>query len=211
MEIHISFQDGPIEAEIEAGADDDYQEVLNRLSDFVEQYDVQTPAVADPPENQTNGDHPKPSNAESVDSEAEESDGPSEEVTNLQDFSEDRLYRVLKTGSVEDDEIAEFPEIIGDVSVLGDSEEERALHGAVVLLTALNDFHDVSRVKTSDLMDALADSGIERDAFSDIDQVPNEKVYVNRRGTGGSATTKIRHPGKQEGRSLLKDIIEESL
>lgn len=210
MDIHISFQHGPIEAEIKAGPDDDYQEVLNQLSDFVEKTEIQAQQTT---ENSTPKDNSGELSPDSTNDDAKNDteETHSEEVTSLQDFSEDQLYRVIKKGTVEDGEIQQMPEIIGNVGILGENENKRALNGAVVLLTVLDDFHDISKVKTSELKNSLDESGIEKDAFNNVDEVPDEKVYINRRGRGNSATTELRYPGKQEGRSLINKIIDESL
>ncbi|WP_049939893.1 hypothetical protein [Natronomonas pharaonis] len=42
MDIHISFQDGPIDVEIEASEDEDYHSVLTSLQEFVEDYEMQS-------------------------------------------------------------------------------------------------------------------------------------------------------------------------
>lgn len=183
---------------------------MNQLSDFVEKTEIQAQQTT---ENSTSKDNSGELSSDSTNDDAKNDteETHSEEVTSLQDFSEDRLYRVIKKGTVEDREIQQMPEIIGNVGILGENENKRALHAAVVILTVLDDFHDISKVKTSELKNSLDESGIEKDAFNNVDEVPDEKVYINRRGRGNSATTELRYPGKQEGRSLINKIIDESL
>jgi len=204
MEISITFRDGPIEAEITANEEDDYEEVLEALSEFVDGYDPNTSGAS------TNLE----ADSSETDEEERESEGTTRSsdignITDLNDIPEDKLYRIVKVGRVENGEISEHPRIIGDTSLLGESEEERVLNASIVLLAVLDDFHSTDTMKTSELKQAIADSGLDDDDFSNIDSLDEEDVYLNRRGRGPTATTQIRPPGKDEAYKLISELASE--
>ena len=193
MEITITFKDGPIEAEINASEGDDYDEVLTKLSDFTENYS-QTTNWAD--ENR-------------VDDAGEEEHAPQRTATveSLDDIHDNELYRVIKRGRVDGDKIQELPRIVGDVDGLADTGQERVLNAATIILTILDDIHGMDKMKTSDLKQAISDSGLNIDNWDHIDRLDEEDIYLNRRGKGASATTQIRPPGKDAAYELITELI----
>lgn len=224
MDIEISFQDGPVQAEIQANKDEDYREVLDALSEFVDAYGevTTTPVTNGETENSITTSEDDATLDEFDSSQTNKSDSPeSEEVvpddknpdnellaeTNL---TEDQLYRILKVGKVDDDEIKVFPRIICDTEILGDTIKERLLHGSTIILTVLSDHHGIERVKTSNLKQALKDSGMKADGnFGNISTLREGEIYLNRRGSGQSATTEIRPPGRDKAYELVQKLAEE--
>lgn len=205
MEITIDFQDGPIEAEITADEDDDYQQVLEALSEFVDGY---TPTGSTETDlTNGSGDEVGREDREEEDDEATSLSG-SNGLSNLRDVPDDELYRLVKIGKAENGDISEHPRIIGDRKELGDTETEKILNASIVILTVLDDFHDMDTMKTSELKQALADSGLNDDNFGNIDKLDEADIYLNRRGRGPSATTEIRPPGKDEAYRIISNIVE---
>jgi len=204
MEIVITFRDGPIEAEITANEEDDYDDVLESLSEFVEGYTPKTSESVNynvGSSDSTEVEEPQEDETEQIST---------NDLSNLSELPEDKLYRFVKVGRVNDGDIDELPRIIGDTNVLGDSEEERLLNSSILIMTIFDDFHDIDTVKTSDLKQALADSGFDGDRFShNIDGVDESEIYLNRRGRGPSATTEIRPPGKDEAYRLFSEVTTE--
>jgi len=205
MEISITFRDGPIEAEITADEEDNYEEVLESLSEFVEGYTTITSESVN-----HNVDSPDSTEVEEL-QEEETEQIKTNDISNLSELPEDELYRFVKVGRVDDGDIDELPRIIGDTNALSDSEEERLLNSSILIMTIFDDFHDMDTVKTSDLKQALADSGFDVDSFSrSIDGVDESEIYLNRRGRGPSATTEIRPPGKDEAYRIFNKVTAET-
>lgn len=200
MEMSITFEDGPITAEISVEEGESYRDVLESLADFVDGY---TPHPTEKME-EVGNQNPRPTSYKM------DGDGPTEEgLSNLHEIPDSKLFRLIKTGRVENDEIKELPRIIGDAKNLGDSAGRKLLNGAIVILTTFDDFHGMRRVKTSDLMQALEDSGIYVGNFTrDIGKIKEADVFLNRRGRGNSATTEIRPPGKDEAYRIVEKLIK---
>lgn len=208
MEISISFKDGPIEAEITADETDDYEEVLEALSEFVDGY---SPTVSRSNENLNESQTVTNENAEEEGSksEVENQNDSNDGFSTLQEIPESKLQRVMKTGRVDNGDISEHPYVIADTDSLGDTETERLLHTSVLILSVLDEFHDKDRMKTTELKQALADSGLNDDNFGNIDKLDEAEVYLNRRGRGSTATTEIRRPGKDKTKELVANLIED--
>lgn len=192
MEITINFQEGPLDVEIQATEEEDLDDVLGKLSDFIDDYTTQI-EVVDEEESES----------------PEDDEDLSRDSQSIQDIPIDQLTRVVKRGRVDDDEIQEFPTIIGDTNVLGDSGQEKLLHGAAVILGILDEFYDIDTVRTTELKDALAESGLDTDSWSNIGQVENVEVYFTRRGSGSSGTTELRPPGKEKAVELMNLLVEQ--
>jgi hypothetical protein len=110
-------------------------------------------------------------------------------------------------GEVEGEEIEESPRILGDVGGLADAKNRSCLYGSMILLTILNDFHGIDTMKTTELKQALEDSGIDKDGFNNLNQLDKSDVYLSRKGSGASGTTTVRPPGMDEARILVEDML----
>jgi len=208
MDIQITFQDGPIEAEIKASEHEDYTEVLDQLAEFVDDYDAMGPIQ--PLENiESDPTKAKTRERSTENSTTETTESNSNSFFDEVDATDSELHRVLKFGTVEDGEVKEFPEIIADPALIGNSKPERLLNGAIIILSVLDDVHGISRVKTIELKDALSRSGLPEDSWSSIRTIEAENVYLNRRGKGSSATTEIREPGKEDAYEFIESLVEE--
>lgn len=209
MEVTIQFEDGPLQAEITAEDGDDFKSALDSLKEFVDDYEPLEPVGSGGTEPSTedsleNNTESAPTSS-SEDSGLATSDDPL--VANTEVPNAD-LQRILKMGKSDGDEIEEFPKIIGDTDVLGDSSQEKVLNGTAIILTILDDLHGRSRVGTSDLKDALDSSGINEDNWGNMTDMPESDVYFTRRGQGSSATTEIREPGKEKAYEKISDLAE---
>jgi hypothetical protein len=224
MDIEITYRDGPVQAEIRANEEEDYREVLDALSEFVDDYGgvTQTSVTAngepEDSENEHGGDATLAEfdggQADEIKSSGDEDavsrdDDPDNRLLAETGLTEDELYRILKVGKVDDDEVDVFPRIIGETDILGDTIKERLLNGSTIILTVLSDYHGVDRVKTSNLKQALKDSGMKADSnFGNISTLREGEIYLNRRGSGNSATTEIRPPGRDKAYELVQKLAE---
>lgn len=225
MDIEITYRDGPVQAEIQSNEDEDYREVLNALSKFVDDYGKVTQTFVTNNGEQENSENTNGNEAtlaefdggqtdETEPSENGESDFTDDDSDNRllaeTGLTEDELYRILKVGEVDGGEIDVFPRIIDGTDVLGDTIKERLLHGSTIILTVLSDHHGVDRVKTSNLKQALKDSGMKANGnFGNISTLREGEIYLNRRGSGQSATTEIRPPGRDEAYELVQKLAED--
>jgi len=225
MDIEITYRDGPVQAEIRANEDEDYRDVLDALSEFVDDYgEVTQTSVTD------DGESEDSENKNGGDATLDEFDGgQTDETEPLENgegdstdddpdnrllaetgLTEDELYRILKVGKVDGGEVDVFPRIIGETDILGDTIKERLLNGSTIILTVLSDYHEVDRVKTSNLKQALKDSGMKADGnFGNISTLREGEIYLNRRGSGNSATTEIRPPGRDKAYELVQKLAED--
>lgn len=76
-----------------------------------------------------------------------------------------------------------------------------------MILATLDEFHDVSKVKISDLKDAIEESGINSDNWYNISRNDMVDVYLERRGKGPSATTELRQPGKEDAADHIQTLV----
>lgn len=190
MEITINFSDGPLNVEIQATEEEDFNAVLDNLSEFVENY---SPRFDRDP----------------VDSDGEGTNGNDspDKFRDLSDIPVDQLARVVKRGRVEDGEITELPRIIANTEELGGSSQEKLLHGATIILGLFDEFQGINKIRTTELKQALADSGLNADNWGNISQLETEEVYLTRRGSGSSGTTELRPPGKDKAIELMNSLI----
>ncbi|RDZ33920.1 MULTISPECIES: hypothetical protein [unclassified Haloferax] len=211
MEINITFRDGPIDVEITATEEESYTDVLEELGQFVEKYDP----IGYQTQKRPDQENPSEETEETLHEGGEQ--GSISEFTETDDensyfevvdATDSELLRVLTLGSTDGDDIDEFPQIIGDVQVLGDSNQDRLLNGSSVLLTVLSEVHGVSRASTSELKNALDESGIDIGNWANVGRPANADVYLNRRGSGSSATTEIREPGKEDAYEQIQALVD---
>lgn len=216
MELEITFRDGPIEAKVSAGKEDDYTEVLEELADFVDQYGTVQSQTSSPEPEMDQGENSQETikqyaEGQSADKVPEGNESGEEESNPLfsrVEATETELQRVLKMGQVENGEIKQFPEIVRDTSVLGNSKQDRLVGGSVVLLTVLDDLHGISKVKTTDLREALGESGLDTGVWANVSRVDNVDVYLNRTGQGSGGMTEIRKPGKEDAYDYIQAMVD---
>jgi len=206
MDIRITFRDGPVEAEITAEGDEAYSEVLEALGEFVEDFDVTRPVES---QASVSSDPDYTVDSRSTVVTADSTTGKSNSLSDEVDATNSELYRVLKTGRTEDGDVAEFPEIIGNTEVLGSTIGERLLNGSVIILTILEEAHGIDRVKTTDLKNALGNSGLDTDNWPSVHSQENKEVYLDSRGTGASGTTAVREPGKQDAYGYIQSLVDD--
>lgn len=206
MEINIKFQDGPIVAEIHANEEDNYEDVLEDLAGFVDNYGELTGDV----------DSSQQTLPE-VGSENEETENkpgePTEEHTKNPilantGISESQFSRILKRGRVNDEDIHEPPRIIGNTDLLGESKSLQMLHAATIIVTVFDDLYGIKKVKTSKIKEGVKDSGINIDNWDNIHRLDEKEIYFDSRGRGRTATMEIRPPGKDKAYELIQTLTQ---
>ncbi len=100
-----------------------------------------------------------------------------------------------------------YPEIVRGTAILGDSKQDRLVGGSVVLLTILDDLHGIAKVKTTDLREALGESGLDSSVWNNVSRVDNVDVYLNRTGQGSAGMTEIRKPGKEDAYDYIQAMV----
>lgn len=209
MEITIHFEDGPIEAEIVTKDGEDFSAVLESLQEFVEEYEIQGRPIAEPAQPQETVDQPgKEDDSNTGGSESEPTIDSDDPITAKTGVSKGDIQRILKRGRVEDNEVIDFPEIIGNEDLLGDTIKTRLLHGSAIVLTVLKDYYGVDRVSTSELKNALTESGLDGSNWGNMTAMDEADVYFDRRGSGSSATIAIRQPGVEEAYEMIQELAD---
>lgn len=222
MDIRLTLRKGPLEVEIEASDDDDYQAEILEILEFLDSNEDQLRELDAPNEEPD----PEPEQASVTDwsnqtesASTEEQDtsdveagpdvvenGPAAEFASQLRVNPDRLVEVIDI----DPNLEEEPFIDADTAEFGETRIERQFHGALILLGTWQECYGVDRIASSDLKDALDISGIDSDSlynmYQRIDEVDS---YLDTSGRGSSATVALTRPGLREAQNRIRELVEE--
>ncbi|QKY18635.1 hypothetical protein [Halorubrum sp. CBA1229] len=221
MDVRLTLKKGPLEVEIEASDDDDYQSEVLEILEFLESNEEQileldtSTGGPDPEPDQASvtadwGDDTEPSSSDEqnnnntrVETETEEA-SPSVEFASELNISSEQLTEVIDI----DPELEEEPFIVADTTGFGETRQERQLHGTLILLGTWQECYGADRVYSSDLKDALEFSGIDPDQLTGIyHNIEGTDSYFDRSGRGPSATVALTRPGLREARSRIRELV----
>lgn len=223
MDIHLTLRKGPLEVEIEATDEDNYQEEVLSILEFLESHEEEIRSADSPVEDS----EVEPSQAsvtadwseEAESSNSEEQEGtdatveteidessPSSEFASQLNVNPDQLIEVLDI----DPELEEPPFIATDTTGFGESRQDRQLHGTLVLLGTWQECYGAERVSSSDLKDALDFSGINPDELSSMyHNIDEADSFFDRSGRGRSATIALTRPGLREAQGRIRELVED--
>lgn len=221
MDIQLTLRKGPLEVEIEASDEDDYQEEVLDILEFLESNEERILELDGPDENQdpeqstVTGDWGQETESsaseEQVDSDteigaSEEEDSPSTEFASQLNISAGRLTEAIDI----DPELEEAPFIVADTDGFGETRQERQFHGTLILLGTWQECYGVNQVSSSNLKDALDFSGIDPNGLTNVyHNIEEADSYFDRNGRGPSATISLTRPGLREARSRIRELVEE--
>lgn len=212
MDISITFEQGPISAEIEATEDDDVMAVLNDFAAFIEQ----NPRLAQPSESQ-HRETAGSAKGTTHDSEAEEvGDGTGQNEAN-EEYDNQMLKPLLENIDVAEEDFIRLVEVHEDVTprllqsgkLPADSATERIYNAAAVLLTVHQTCYEEEWMKSSDLSDALVDSGL-----SDrTDYIYNKETWnshFDKDGEGRGTKLRMTRLGMDMGEELIEEMAHKA-
>lgn len=201
MNIKVTLRHGPLDFEIEADSDDDdYQDEIAKILDFVEENkdklnDVGAGLAPTPRPSGGTDVERAPSEETETETSSESSEAPDTEsngrfveISRRVGVDEATLERMFDVPEDKD----EIPAIIieefnGGVDSLGDNRMERQARGSLMLLYMWQKVHDLEKVYSSDLADALHMSGVDPEKTANMYQAfdGDADAYFERHGSGG--------------------------
>lgn len=215
MDLRLTVERGSITAEIEATEDEEYTAVLEELADFVEEHPEFVKETSP-----HSGDAELCQNENRSDSaDAALSEFGDENSTILEDNEEqndieNEMLRILleRVEISEDNFIRTFevakdvkPRILVPEEVPGETKSERMLNAALVLSTIWQDCYEEEWLKSSDLSDALEQSGL-GDRTDYIYNQDNWQKLLNKGGQGRGTKIKPTRLGEDKAEELIETM-----
>lgn len=218
MELSVTLNYGPLNAEFSGGDQEEIQDGLVNFVEFLETNDLFDGMDVEPTSETPDG-------TPGVDSgywEKKANQGQAESQQNTvgtDDRKDSVLYPIARKVGASvtdleelvyvDEEGEEEPQLlIDEIDRLGDTVPEKQRGAALILLLAWHECYDEEKMKTSKLKDILAMRDISTNNLSRAWDGKGEG-WFDPRGMGPSATIKLRGPGKRQARSVMKDLVEE--
>ena len=219
MEINIHLHHGPLDVEIQADKEENYQQEVLDIIEFIE-------------ENSEEFNHLSPQQEDRHEEEYEQAPADSdiwEEGVNNEESSQERntngiFQSVSRATNVDEstlERIFDMPEneeqvpaiIIEEfeegLDVLGSSRRERQARASLMLLYIWHEIRDVDEVLSSDLGDALNMSGIDpTDMYGMYDTLGGDADTYFNRTTGGNPTVKLSRRGKRIASNQIEEFTE---
>jgi len=212
METTVKLEYGPIEVEIHAFEDEDYQKEVLDLIEFIEQNqesledlggEDQSPNLT-PSETGSASLEEFTENGDEVGEEIEQESGPFSSIASKIRVPESELERCFYV-----DLDGEDPPVIylDEVGNIGDRKTDRQRVASLALLYLWHELYDLDRVKSSSLKDALELSDISSNGMGNMYQGDGDR-YFDRRGRGPSATVGLTPPGERQARKVLQRLVQ---
>lgn len=207
METTVNFEYGPLNVEIFAREDEDYQDEILDLLKFLEnnQEKFEELGVMDTSPKM----HPEKTETVSLkdfgageDHSEDVESGPLASIA-----SELRVpVRELKDLVYVNPEGEDFPVLYSDeVGELGQRQTDRQRVASLILLYLWHECYDEDRVKSSALKEALELSSVSSSGMANMYQGEGDR-YFDRRGRGPTATVSLTAPGKRQARKVLREL-----
>lgn len=214
MELRVTLDSGPLNAEFQGG---DREEIQNNLVEFVrfleeqedifEALDVSTEDIAGSKD--AGAGNAKAGNGGATagsDAEAETTteDNPLAPLSSRLNTSIEELEELIYV-SVENGELPQL--LMDDPDRLGDSVVERQRNVAMLVLLVWEKCYGQSKMKVSDIKDVLS----MMDISTSHTYRAWEKSYFKQTGTGPASSIQLRGPGERNAYSLLRELLEDNV
>ena len=223
MEINVTLRHGPLSVEIQAEQEDDYQQELMEVLDFIEEnqqsFEQLTPWQKD--EDQIGGYVQAPADseiwetrhgsAETVEERPDRSNRIFESVSRSTGVDEATLERIFDMPENEEETpgiiIEEFEE---GVDALGNSRREQQARASLMLLYIWHEIRDVDKIPSSELADALNMSGVDpTDMYAMYSALGGDADAYFNRTTGGNPTVKLSRRGKRVASNEIEEFADQ--
>lgn len=231
MKVNVRFEDGPISADIVAEGEDEFNDVLNELANFVNDYhkmvngdlretrfdwegneeqvtlDSIEESEDDEEVNEKSSDE-KSEQAMCTESElsASTADAKTEEyrpIVEKTGLSEERLRKIIDCGDAENG-----PRILASNFLPAESRREETLNGTIVLLTLWKTCHGEFWKGTADIINALEESGMKDERFKRIYNHGEWDTYLQKKGERRGTELGIVPIGEDKGFELIEEMAE---
>ena len=225
MDIHVTLRHGPLEVDIDASSEDDYQSELLDLLEFLEEYEERfSDLEPDLDESKSEDDSESLDGQASMDAftggegTSEKEQGSNEGDSNGVDGGKDALEPLAKKANASPEQLREFididpereepPFIVPETSEFADTKTRRQFIGSLILLAIWNDCYEEDRMKSSTLKDGLEFSGIDSDSMYNMYDLADAESAFDKSGKGQSATVGLTRPGKREAYKTLRELLD---
>lgn len=214
METRAKIEHGPLEIEVHALEDEDYQEEIIEIIEFIEENkavieelegEISRSEMSDSGVEETSLEAFTENKGDESASEEETEAGPLSEVASELRVPERKLEEFLFVDPEGDDPPVMYVDEVGEV---GERKTDKQRVVSLILLYLWHRCYDVDRVKSTNLKDALALSNVSSSGMGNMYQGEGDR-YFNRKGRGPSATVRLTPPGKRQARKELNRLIQE--
>ncbi|RDZ33921.1 MULTISPECIES: hypothetical protein [unclassified Haloferax] len=221
MDIHLSLQIGPLEAEITADSEEDYEKELVQLMDFIQRREEQLSTLSQlsvqsavPTEDSGQSGSERLDDNQKVDTESEEEEtedaastgytGPLSSLLRKVDVSLRDVSEVIDI----DPGLEEPPLILTNTEQLGETVKDQQLTGSLLLLCAWKECYDESPVMVSDLKDALEHSGVSTNNLYQMYDYSVANQSLRQSGNGRGTKVRLTRVGEREAFERIEQISE---
>jgi hypothetical protein len=216
IQIEIEFEYGPLDIRLESDADEEYDQVLEDISEFIEGheylFDTAEPLQESETEEQPEGSGPEDTiparfSEDEIgvepESETELDDENWGTIVEETGVSETRLQHMFAAG----DEIK--PRILVGEILPDGSDNETMETGALLILTIWEDYNGEQYMDVSDIKECLRHSGVPYENFTNIYQRSSFSTNFVRKESEGSSMLSLTPPGKRQAYDFIEDISDE--
>ncbi|NLV08192.1 hypothetical protein GOC83_18885 [Haloarcula rubripromontorii] len=228
MDIHVTLRHGPLEVDIDADSDDEYQSELLNLLEFLEEYEERfSDLEPEPDESETDESGESEEGQASMDAfTGGEVLSEQDQVSNEGDSSvangdEDTIETVAKKANASPEQLREFididpereepPFIVPETGEFADTKTRRQFIGSLILLAVWDDCYEEDRMKSSTLKDALEFSDIDSDSMYNMYDLADAESAFDKSGMGRNATVGLTRPGKREAYKTLRELLHSEI
>ncbi|ELZ04406.1 hypothetical protein [Natrialba aegyptia] len=213
METTAKLEYGPLEVEIHAFDDENYQKEVLDLIQFIEDNQESLEELEGGDED-AKMERPKvegtsleefTENGNEDDEEIEQESGPFSDISSKLRVPEIELERWFYIDSDRDEPPVIYLDEIGNI---GERKTDRQRVASLALLYIWHECYEVDRVKSSALKDALELSDISSSGMGNMYQGDGDR-YFDRRGRGPSATVGLTPPGRRQARKVLRRFVQD--
>jgi len=221
MDIHVSLQHGPLAVEIDAKEDDDYQQELEDLLEFIEKYEERLKELnVNNLESSRENEDGNSTGQASMDRFAgnSTSNGQNQSPPETDNGSEGLLEPLAKKVGTTPAAICEVididpngeepPFLLVDTDEFADTKAKQQFISSLLILEVWDECYEADRMKSSLLKDALEYSGVDSSNMSNMYSLDDADSFLNKKGRGGSTTLKLRRPGKREAQRLFRELAQ---
>lgn len=214
MELTITFQHGPLDAEFTGEDREEIQEDLLKFVDFLNENAEQFQGIEPPKPDSEELEEPSLDSDRWQDDDEEESSSDSSSGSDSQDNPLSSLARKTDNPVEEledliyvDPDNEEDPQLMLDKDRLGENRAERQRNAAYIILRVWEECYDEERMKTSKLKNIFTMSGISDNSLYNA-WGGSGKGKFDATGKGSSATVGLTGPGKRKALKVIQELPE---
>ena len=195
MEITITVERGPIEAQFQGSTWEDIEEELQGFVDFTENNNL---LVSKDLKGSDQNEEWKPESSD-------DPEDPLQPIATKVDTTVDELRDIIYV----DPELEQIPQVTIEKDILGGKKAERQRHASYLILYVWKNCYGEERMSTSQLKEILSMAGISESKLANMRQ-GSGKGFFDSTGRGASSTIALTGPGEREALKYLKSLVEES-